>query len=80
MLYSRLDAQEPNVESTGGRNIILANGRLYLCLTNTLFVFGNIRSAFGPRNLSSFQGEPLYWMFPGLKTWALYTNRKTANT
>jgi len=27
--------------------IILDNGRLYLCLINTLFLFGRIRSAFG---------------------------------
>jgi hypothetical protein len=27
--------------------IILASGRLFLCLTNTLFFFGSIRSALG---------------------------------
>ena len=30
--------------------IILANGRLYLRLTNTLFLFGSIRSVFDPRD------------------------------
>ena len=42
--------------------------RLYLCLTNTLYLFGSIRSAFGPRDLSPLQGEPLYWMFPRVET------------
>ena len=37
---------------------LLANGRLYLCPTNTLSFFG-IRSAFGRGDLSPFQGEPL---------------------
>jgi hypothetical protein len=30
----------------------------------------SIRSAFGPRDLSPFQGEPPYGCFPGLKPWA----------
>jgi hypothetical protein len=46
--------------------IILADGRLYLCLTNTLFLFGSIRRAFGPRDLSPFQGKQFIEWFPGL--------------
>jgi hypothetical protein len=32
------------------------------------FLFSSIRSAFGLRDLSPFQGEPLDWMFPRVET------------
>ncbi len=35
------------------------------------FLFSSIRSAFGPPDLSPFQGEPLYWMFPRVETLGL---------
>jgi hypothetical protein len=41
---------------------------LYFRLTNTLFPFDASRSAFSPRDLSPFQGEPLYCMFPRVET------------
>jgi hypothetical protein len=45
---------------------LLANGRLYLCPTNTLSFFG-IRSAFGPGDLALSGRTALIECFPGLK-------------